>query len=770
MKKDDKSLVERAKKCLEKYQERESDNILRAEEAIKFRAGEQWPDAVKRDREDPTQDGGARPCPVLDKTNQYVRQIVNEERQNRAAIKIRPVDDEADPKVAEIFTGIIRHIEDRSQAIEAYTTGGEHAIDGGFGYWRLLTEYEDPMSFNQEIRIKRIPNRFSVALGPHTEVDASDCKEALIWEDVPKDDFKAKYPKAKDVDFDDTWGSEELTRVAEYMCIKNETIEIHMQEDGQIVTKDELKGQSLMSRTTQIPKVKWYKLTSAEVLEEKDMIGSYIPVVKVIGNELIMPDGKCRLSGAVEAAMDPQRLHNYAHAGFIENVALAPRAPWLAEEESIEGYEDDYAQANRRNITVLKYRSVSDDQGNQIPMPQRIPPAGISTGWQQMLQNTEHGVESTFGMYGPSVGRQSQEKSGIALQEQKIQGMIGNYHFPDNLARSIQHTGKILLEWIPKIYDTERVARILGEDGTTDMVYLNPEQEGPVTDRTDEMNQKIGSIYNLNIGKYDVSVSTGPSYTSKRQEGNDFMMGLVNARPDLMEVIGDLVFKTADVAYADEIADRLKVLLNPDIQRLIDKDDPIDPKVMAQMKAMEDAGQMLEAKGQALSEAQMELDKQIASTNGEKASIMAERAKLEAQAKILHAQSQEEIAKIRLAERDMIDAIEEEKQKVEDLRRQFEDMQRDAEHEDLMELATVIKDSLSGLNPDTSGLTEQTSQIGQVLTEMASGLNKVNEMEQLIQTMGQHAQSLNDLVQLQSRPKKATMPDGRVFTVTTDQE
>jgi len=167
-------IVQSAQDCLEKYQDRESDNINRAEEAIRFRAGEQWPDAIRRDREDENQDGGARPCPVLDKTDQYVRQIVNEERLNRAAIKIRPVDDGADPKTAEIITGIIRHIEDASEALVAYTTAGEHAIDGGFGYFRLRADYADDMAFDQEIMVERIHNRFSVAPGFHSESDGSD--------------------------------------------------------------------------------------------------------------------------------------------------------------------------------------------------------------------------------------------------------------------------------------------------------------------------------------------------------------------------------------------------------------------------------------------------------------------------------------------------------------------------------------------------------------------------------------------------------------------
>ena len=430
-KEDDKAIIKAAIKCKEDYQSREADNIRRAEEAIRFRAGEQWPDAIKKDRENPNQSGGARPCPVLDKTNQYVRQIVNEERKNRAAIKIRPVDDESDPKTAEIITGIIRNIEDQSEAIVAYTSAGEQAIDGGFGYFRILADYCDPKSFYQDIKIKRIHNRFSVALGYHMESDASDVCEGLIWEDVPREQFEAEYPDVKsEFSGADTWSSEETVRVAEYFCVKNKKITIHLMQDGEVLTDEEyeaLKQDALAggievpppvkSRETIEPKIKWYKLTSDEIIERSDLPGTYIPIIKVTGNEIVMPDGTIRLSGAIEAAMDPQRLHNFAHAGFIENVALAPKAPWVAPVDAIAGYENAYEQANKKNIAVLPYNHM-DDAGNPVPSPQRTPPAGIAPGWQQMLQNTEHGVESGFGMYGPSVGARSQEKSGIALQEQ----------------------------------------------------------------------------------------------------------------------------------------------------------------------------------------------------------------------------------------------------------------------------------------------------------------------------------------------------------------
>lgn len=682
-------IVSAAKECLEGFEERESDNINRAKEAIEFRAGKQWPDQIRRDRENESQEGGARPCPVLDKTNQYVRQIVNEERQNRAAIKIRPVDDYSDPEIAEIYTGIIRHIEDQSEAIVAYTTGGEQAIDGGFGYWRLLTDYCDDMSFDQDIIIKRIPNRFSVALGVHTESDASDMKEALIWEDVRREDFKKEYPKAKEVGFSqgESWSDKDTIRIAEYYCIKPEAEKIHLMDDGSTLTDKQLKEliagvegfndglagaysdedmepeyqptpEPVKTRDTVINKIKWYKITSEEILEQKDIPGKYIPVVKVTGNEITMPDGKTRVSGVLDTMMEPQRLHNYAHAGFIEHVALAPRAPWIAEEEQVEGYEGEYADANRKPITLLKYKSKSDD-GHLIPPPQRTPPAGIAPGWQQMLANTEHAVEAAVGMYGPSVGAISAERSGIALQEQKIQGMVGNFHFPDNLARSIQHTGRILLDWIPVYYDTARVVRIMGEDGEHEMIKINPEQEKAIEPELNEYDQEIGQIYNLGIGKYDVTVSTGPSYTAKRQEAVDTQTQIISAAPQLLNVMGDILFKNMDAPGTDEISERLKALLPPEVKQLEEaKEQNINPETQAAMQQIQQAAQMIEQKGMELADYERVIKEKAMDVNADQTNLDSDKKELDSMRKVFMAEVKAQKAQLELTGNKIVDQVE----------------------------------------------------------------------------------------------------------------
>lgn len=681
---DDEKLIAKAKKCLEDYLNRESDNIKRAEEAIRFRAGEQWPDEIRREREDRTQDGGSRPCPVLDKTNQYVRQVINEERQNRAAIKVRPVDDMADKKTAEIYTGIIRHIEDASNAIQAYTTAGEHAIDGGFGYFRMLTQFCDPMSFDQDIRIKRIPNRFSVATGYHTEIDGSDMQEAVVWETMTREEFKESYQNAEEVGFDhnDDWSDETTIRVAEYMYIDHESQTIHMMENGSIIMDDEFKQMEeiatalgglpmapVKSRDTLIKKVKWCKLTSKEILDREDMLGEFIPLFKVVGEELVMPDGKVRYSGLVERGMDSQRLHNYSIAGFIEHVALAPRAPWIAEETQVAGYENDYSDANRKNIVLLKYKGSSSEDGHLLPAPQRTAPAGIPPGWQQMLQNTEHGIEASMGMYGPTVGAKSQEKSGIALQEQKSQGMVGNFHFPDNLSRTIQHCGRVMLTWIPKVMSASRVARILGEDNEQSIAYLDWEQNVAVMPRTDNMGQQIGDVHNLSVGKYDVTVSTGPSYTAKRQEAAENQIQLIQAKPELLSLIGDIVFGNMDWPGSDKIAERLKAMLPPQIQQMEEEgkeSKPIDPKMQAMMQQMQQASEVLkqrkmelDQKTQELSQMDMALKEAASEVRADKAATDSIRSEIKSNQRVLQEQRLRIKAELSLIGRDITDKVEE---------------------------------------------------------------------------------------------------------------
>lgn len=564
----------------------ESDNRKHALECVKFRNLEQWDTEIKRARE--TDPEGPRPCTVVDKTNQYLRQVCNDERQNRPAIKVRPVDDKADPEVAEVFQGIVRHIEDRSGADIAYDTAYEHAAEGGFGYFRVLTEYEDEASFQQDIVIKRIRNRFQVVLDPdRQEPDGSDAKYGFVIEKMPRDEYKASYPKASELSYEvegklyPDWVEENNVIVAEYFRVEKQEKTICLWKSGRVTVKDEEDkdasqyiGDSIIKeRKASIPVVKWSKINAVEELESRDWLGKYIPIVEVIGNELDI-EGKSVKSGLMKGAMEPQRIHNYASSSFIENVALAPRAPWVAAEGQIEGHENDWRTANRRNLSVLTYKPVVMEGNVPVPPPLRQPPPGIPAGWQQTLMNTEHDIQASMGMYNASLGADSNEKSGVALQKKQREADTATFHYMDNLSRSIRYLGRILVDLIPKVYDTERVARILGDDGKTDQAMLNPNIQRPVIEK-EGPDGKIQKIYNLGVGKYDVTVSSGPSYTTKRQEALDWQMQAVTARPELLNIIGDIMFRNMDAPGADKIADRLKKMLPPPLQEPDEGEQPM---------------------------------------------------------------------------------------------------------------------------------------------------------------------------------------------------
>lgn len=620
-------LLKEARDRYKLAREANTQNRERALKAIKFRALEQWPEDVKHSRENDPE--GARPCLTVDKTNQHINQVRNDQRQNRPSIKARPVDDKGDKEVAKIFSGIIRHIEDRSNADVAYDTGFEHAVDGGYGYWRITTEYCDEKSFDQDILIKRIRNRFAVELDPNSqEPDGSDAKYGFIWEELSKDEYERQFPNHKIVSWDKAdagdWVQKDTVRIAEYFRIEYRKAKIHLMTNGDVVEQSELDQYTIQtaalpdppvvvkSRDTEIPKVCWYKINGVEVLETREWLGKYIPIVKVIGDEIDI-EGKAKLSGLVEPAMDAQRIHNYASSSFVENVALAPKAPYIIAEGQLEGHENEWKTANRRNLSALTYKTTSYDNGTPVPPPIRQQPPGISAGWLQVMQNTEHDIQGAMGRYNASLGAPSNETSGKAIFARQREGDVGSFHYVDNHAKSIRHTGRILIDLIPKYYDTARIARILGEDGEPSTVEINPEQPTAVADKKDAFDKVVGKVYNLNVGKYDVAVTVGPSYTTKRQEAAESMVELVRADPSLMPKIGDIMVDAMDWPEADRVAERLKKFLPPELQGDEEQDAKTNSVVknlvskLEQMEgALQQATQGLEA--QKLSNEKQKLD------------------------------------------------------------------------------------------------------------------------------------------------------------------
>jgi len=594
-----------------------------------FLAGDQWPEAVKRMRE--TQN---RPVLVVDKLNQYVNQVINDGRQNRPAVKARPVDDNGDDEIAEVFNGLIRHICDKSNADSAYDCALENAASGGFGFFRILTEYAHEGTFNQDIKIMRVRNPMSVLLDPNfKQADSSDTRYGFFIDEMTKEDFKAEYPKAEMMDwtndsgrYEADWLTDEMVRVCEYFYIENEDRDIHLLDDGTTVDDETyqlaisegiLVPEIVETRSIPYPSVKWCRLSGAEVLEKRDWLGKYIPIIPVFGNETDL-DGKVTYSGMVRMSKDPQRLYNYSRSAFAERVALTPKAPYIAAEGQVADYADEWENANAGDTSVLRYTPESLE-GTVLPAPQRQSAVDIPAGFAQDIQISEHDIQGALGMYNASLGEQSNEKSGKAILARQREGDVATFHYHDNLNRAIGYLGTQLVDLIPKIYDSSRVVRILGEDGSSEQVGINPDQQEAV------VRGEGKKLYNLNVGKYDVSISAGASYTTKRQESAEAMMMLTQANPDIFSIIGDLMIRNMDWPGADEIADRLKAMLPPQLQNLEGSEDE-SPEV-TQVK--QQAQQMMEQMGQQMQQMQQALQQAQAQANTEQEKMQVEKFKAE---------------------------------------------------------------------------------------------------------------------------------------------
>jgi len=557
---------------------------------LRFMAGSpdnqwQWPADVLATRGSVQgQTINARPCLTINKLPQHVRQVTNEQRQNRPTGKVIPADDRADVRVAEIFDGMVRHIEYISDADVAYDTACDNQVTYGEGYIRILTEYAREDSFDQDIKIGRVRNSFSVYMDPAIQDPCgADAEWCFITEDVSKADYERMFPDAAPISSlmsqgvgDQSlsqWLSEDMVRIAEYFYYEHEKATLNLYPDNITAFANtpqdkQLKamfGKPLRSRVVDRKKVKWVKTNGFEVLEERDWAGKYIPVVRVIGNEFEV-DGQLYVSGLVRNAKDAQRMYNYWVSQEAEMLALAPKAPFIGYGGQFEGYEMNWKTANTNNWPYLEVNpDVTDGAGSPLPLPQRAPPPLAQTGLIQAKLGAADDIKGTTGQYDSSLGAQSNERSGRAILAREKQGDTGTYHYVDNLSRAIRHVTRQLVDMIPKIYDTARVARIVGLDGEVGMVKINPMQPEPVKEIRDENGLVIDKIYNPSVGVYDVCVTTGPGYMTKRQEALDAMSMLLQSNPQLWTVAGDLFIKNMDWPGAQEMAARFAKIIDPKV-------------------------------------------------------------------------------------------------------------------------------------------------------------------------------------------------------------
>lgn len=650
-------IVKEALDAFQVAQDAESDNRKRAEEDIEFgRLSCQWPQWARTQR-----DIDGRPCMTFNKFGPTIRQVINDARMNRPSTTVLPLDSGADKETADVLTGLVRNIETSSDADVAYDTAIEFAASGGFGYWRVNTEYavnaldEDGIrglgtsAFDQNIFIRPVPNPFSIYGDPYSQAaDSSDWMTAFAVEQITKKQFADRYPDANPVDFSgaewteirEPWIIEDTVQIAEFWkrekVIKQAyAIQLPPTEDAPgdtvIMFEEELTKEILSTgiqvigqpRPVMTFKVTQHLISGVEELKRIDWPGAYIPIVPVYGDEVNLK-GKRHFRSLIHDAKDAMMKYNFWSTTATELVALAPKAPYIGEEGAFDVGNDKWQTANNQSHPYLEFKS-----GKQPPA--RQPFVGVPAGVLQEALTASDEIKAITGIYDASLGARSNETSGVAIRTRQMEGDVATFHFIDNQTRAIRHSGRVIVDLIPKVYSTPRMIRILGEDGSTEEKPINQPynvqtgQPMPGAGMSGDMAGML-RIHDVRVGRYDVTVKAGPSFTTRREEAAAQMMDMMKAfGPETGKLFGDLLAKNLDWPGADEIAERLKKMLPPELQ---DKHGNVPPEIQAQMQQM---GQAIQQLQQALQQATSEKDLKARETAVEEYNAATDRMKVVAQ-------------------------------------------------------------------------------------------------------------------------------------------
>lgn len=633
--KSDVAIVKEATKRFKREQTYQSTARTRYVEDTKFANADarnmyQWPDSASSNR---MLDG--KPCFTINKTRVHNLQIINDARQNKQAIKIDPTGNGATYKSAQICQGIVRHIENQSDAQSVYTSAVRQQVQGGVGYWRVTTEYasddDAETAFNQEIYIRRIKDALSVYIDSKcAEADRSDAKYAFVFDTMAREDAEEKWPKLKDrfptdaLGALDGWVTEDDVRVAEYFRRVGKPDELVAVEiDGKhafermsrLQADPRYKGvkpkfirQKLVESGAQFRNVtsysvEWYKIAGDTIVERGDWPGTTIPVVMCVGEETVI-DGQMDRKGHTRALIDPQRNLNYWTSEGAAQVALQTKTPYIGPARAFENHEEDWKDANRKNLAFLSYNDIDEDgQPINDARPQRSNPPVMAQAYLQGMQFSEDQMRMVSGQYEATTGEPGNETSGVAIGRRQRQGENATYHYVDHEAMAIRRTGNILIEIMPKVYDTKRVMKIMGDDGKVSEITLDPQAQGAYLEHQKQEENAIKGVFNPTIGKYAVVADVGPSFATQRQEAFNALSQIAQKSPQMMQLIGDLVMKSADFPLADEMAERLHRMV-PAQALGGENETPQEQQLKQQLQTMQ---QLTQAMTQKIAELQGEL-------------------------------------------------------------------------------------------------------------------------------------------------------------------
>jgi len=595
-------------------------NAMRRDQRFAAGMGNQWETEDRQARSDE-----GRPCIEINRIPQFLRQVSNQNRMNRSAIKVNARGQGATTKLANALQGLVRGIEVESDADVAYDTATDHQLTSGMGFVRLVAQWADDEAFQQVCRIKRVRNPLAVYWDPSAqEADFSDARWMHVIAVMGRDEYEARYGSMAEyqslTEFMggtqrmDDWMPEGKVILAEYFYVEMEDRKLHAMSTGKNIWEEEMEHyqqmfalsnpgepQPTIVRTREVQKrvVRWALHNAIDILEGNDdrtegreLPGTRIPLFPCMGTELDM-DGEVDYRGMVRDARDPQKMYNFWSSSIAEAVALAPKAPWIAAKGQIEQYLDDWKDANRKAKAVLMYdpKAVGD---MLVPPPQRNSVEPAIQAMVAGLSEANQDLMSVMGLFEPSLGqRGSHSESGKARELLQQQGTVANSNFLDNLQRMKRSLGRALLEWIPVVYDVPRVVHLLQPEGKKRqaVIYAGPENKPEENEF-----EGISEMYDVGLGNFDVAIDTGPSYQTEKQATQAWLLEMFKILPPLAEIGVDILLENSDDPAAQQLAKRAKQALPPQYQ------DDADPESLLPklMKQVQEQGQLLEMANQAI--------------------------------------------------------------------------------------------------------------------------------------------------------------------------
>ena len=629
------SILHEARERFAESQDAWSELKVQALDDMKFgRLGEQWPVDIAQRRQI-----AGRPCMTINRMPSFIRQVVNDGRQNRPSIKVRPVDSQADVQTAEIMSGLIRHIESISDADVAYDTALDNQASGGFGFATVDVDYACDDSFDKEIKIGAVHNPLAVDWDAFTEsYDSSDWGYAFISQVMPEEKFEKKYPdkaKKSDIDMSEAymapWFEGKAVRLSKYYEKVSKTRKIVLLSDGNVVdaetyakNKDvfDLAGATVLrEREAESYEIVVRLITGADILDEKRWRGSIIPVIPFWGDSFNI-EGRRYMNSLIHDAKDSQRIYNFSRSTATELISLAPKVPWMGRKGAFKTDQEKWTNVNTESYPFIEY-------DGDIP-PMRQPFAGPPEGAINEAMMASEDMKAIIGISNPSLGMPDNRViSGKAKQMERHESDTGTFHFTDNQHRSIRCIGRILLELIPQVYSGERVVRILGYDGKAQAVPLG--QPIPLPNGGTK-------VFNLSAGKYDLSVEAGPSYTTRREEAVDALSTIVSAAPMTAPILAPQLVRMFDMPDSEKVTAMLATAMPPAARAIFDGTPPPPPGPPPEVVAEQQKAQAQMAISQQKAQQDFQLEQQRAQNK-----TQIEQTQAQADIAVMHLKAQAEI-------------------------------------------------------------------------------------------------------------------------------